>query len=82
MSVLSVSEARQNLCNLVNEMSEGHKPVYIKGKKNDVILMSAKDYSGMKETLYLQSIPGLWESIERISKAPDSEFTPLDDFKW
>ena len=82
MSVLSVSEARQNLCNLVNEMSEGHKPVYIKGKKNDVILMSAKDYSGMKETLYLQSIPGLWESIEKASATPLSECITWDDLGW
>lgn len=82
MSVLSVTKARQNLCNLVNEMSEGHQPVYIKGVRNDAILMSAKDYSGMKETLYLQSIPGLWKSIEKASATPLSECIDWEDLGW
>ena len=38
--------------------------------------------SGMEETLYLQSIPGLWESIEKASATPLSECIPLEEFKW
>jgi len=82
MKILNVSETRQNFSNLLNEVAESHKPIFIKGKKNDGVLLSKEDYSGMVETLYLMSIPGLWESIERLSKAPDSEFTPLENFKW
>ena len=82
MKILNVSETRQNFSNLLNEVAESHKPIFIKGKKNDAVLMSKEDYSGMVETLYLMSIPGLWESIEKAYNAPDSEFTPLEDFKW
>jgi prevent-host-death family protein len=82
MKILNVSETRQNFSNLINEVAEGHKPIFIKGKKNAAVLMSKEDYSGMMETIYLMSVPELWESIERASKAPDSEFTPLENFKW
>ena len=81
IEILSVSSARQNLPNLINEMTDGHRPVYIKGKKNNVVLMSANDYTGMVETMYLMSIPGHWESIVKASNAPDSEFLTEEQHK-
>ena len=81
MKILNVSETRQNLSNLINEAAESHKPIYIKGKKNNVVLMSANDYTGMVETMYLMSIPGHWESIVKASNAPDSEFLTEEQHK-
>lgn len=82
MKILNVSETRQNLSNLINEMTDGHRPVYIKGKKNNVVLMSANDYTGMVETMYLMSIPGHWESIVKASNEPLSECVPWEKLKW
>ena len=81
MTALTVREAKTNLQTLVDKTATSHKPIYIKGQKDDAVLLSAKDYSGMKETLYLMSIPGMWESIERASKTPLSECLSEDDFK-
>ena len=63
-------------------MKDGHHPIYIKGKKKNVVLMSANDYAGMIETMYLMSIPGMWESIVKASDEPLSESVSWKDLKW
>jgi antitoxin YefM len=70
MKTLNVTEARKDLFNLVNNIT---KPVNIRGKKQNAVLISDEEYRGIKETLYLMSIPGLWESIEEARKTPISE---------
>ena len=82
MTALTIREAKTNLQTLVDKTATSHKPIYIKGQKDDAVSLSAKDYSGMKETLYLMSIPGLWESIENGSKTPLSECIKWEDLEW
>ena len=78
MTILSVSAARQNLSTLINQVAEGHKPIFIKGKHKNAVLISEDELSGLQETLYLMSIPGLWESIVEGANIPLSECVPLD----
>ncbi|WP_341794969.1 type II toxin-antitoxin system Phd/YefM family antitoxin [Rickettsia endosymbiont of Rhinocyllus conicus] len=47
-----------------------HKPIYIKGKKSKVVLISEEDYRNMEETLYLLSIPNMHKSITEGRKEP------------
>ncbi len=63
MKVLSISEARANLYNLVDQAAISHQPIFISAKRNDAVLLSADDWNAIQETLYLQSIPGMRESI-------------------
>lgn len=57
MTILSVSAARQILGNLVNQVAEDCKEVYIKGIKNNAVLVSEDEWSSTQETLYLMSSP-------------------------
>ena len=72
MTILSVSAARQNLYSLVNEISDGHKPIYIKGKKSNAVLVSEQEWNSVKETAHLMSSPynalALIKSIKEIEK--------------
>jgi antitoxin YefM len=63
MVSLSASEARKQLYKLVDLVKETHEPVCIVGKKNTAYLVSEEDWRGIQETLYLESIPGMRESI-------------------
>ncbi|WAC07045.1 MAG: type II toxin-antitoxin system Phd/YefM family antitoxin [Thermodesulfobacteriota bacterium] len=65
MTILSASEARKRLYNLVDEVKETHEPVQIKGKRNSAVLISEEDWRAIEETLYLTSIPGMRESIKK-----------------
>ncbi|HQZ87516.1 MAG TPA: type II toxin-antitoxin system Phd/YefM family antitoxin [Gammaproteobacteria bacterium] len=79
MSPLTVSEARTQLYNLVDEVSLHHEPVLITGKRHNAILVSEEDWSSIQETLFLMSIPNMRESIKRgLETPPDACDRDLD----
>ncbi len=61
--MISVTKARTNLYNLVDEAVQTHKPVVIAGKRGNAVLLAEEDWNSVNETLYLLSIPGMRESI-------------------
>ena len=76
MNFVTITEARNNLFKLVESVHTSHKPVTIRGKKNDVVMVDAEDWSALQETLYLTSIPGMAESIKEGMKTPVEECEP------
>ncbi len=63
MPVLNASDARANLNRLIDQANESHEPVIISGKRNNAVLVSEDDWRAIQETLYLDAIPGMRESI-------------------
>jgi antitoxin YefM len=61
--MISVSEAQQQLQNLIDSVSESHQPIVISGQNSNAVLLSEADWTSVQETLYLLSIPGMRESI-------------------
>ncbi len=74
MDSLSLPEVTCNLDNLINQITETHQPVMIKGTQNDVIMISKEDWSAMQETIYLNSIPGYIDSINEAIDSPRKEW--------
>ena len=65
MTTLNATEARANLYSLIDEASSTHKPIRITGKRSNAVLLSEEDWNAINETLYLVSIPGMRESIQK-----------------
>ena len=65
MDIFSATEAKDNLFDLVEQVNIDHLPRVITSENGDAILLSKKDWESLQETLYLQSIPGLVESIKQ-----------------
>ena len=63
MDSLSLSEVTPNLDNLIDQITETHQPMMIKGTQNDVVMISKEDWAAIQETIYLNSIPGYIDSI-------------------
>jgi prevent-host-death family protein len=78
--VISVSQARSNIYTLIDETAASHEPVLITGKRNNVVMISEEDWRAIEETLYLNAIPGMTESIKEAMEAPDSEFS--EEIEW
>lgn len=73
MNTINITSARQNLFQLVQNVNKGFNPVNIINSKGDnAVLISESDWRDIEETIYLNSIPGLAESIISASKE-DSE---------
>ena len=64
MATITVTSARAKLYKLVDETVSSHKPVIIKGKRGNAVLLSESDWNAVSETLHLVSIPGMRESIQ------------------
>jgi antitoxin YefM len=65
MNILSASEARANLFKLLEQVNKENKPCIITSRKGDGVLISKDDWESIQETLYLQSVPQLVESIRQ-----------------
>ena len=61
--ITNITNARNNLFDLVEEVIEKNEVYRITSKKGNVVLLSDEEYSGMIETLYLTSIPGMREKL-------------------
>lgn len=63
MTTISATKARGSLYSLIDEANTSHEPIQITGKRGNAVLISEDDWRAIQETLYLQSIPGVVESI-------------------
>lgn len=80
MEIYTVSQLRENIYNIIDEVAESHAEIYITGKRNNAVIISEEDYRAIKETLYLLSVPGMRESIIAGSKEPITKCSK--DLNW
>ena len=73
MAPIRVSEARDHLYRLVDEVAESHEPVVITGKRASAVLVSEDDWRAIQETIYLLSVPGMRESVREGLETPVEE---------
>lgn len=80
MNILTASQARANLYQLIDEAAESHAPITISSKRNSAVLLAAEDWSAIQETLYLLAVPGMRESIKAGMKEPPAKSAKA--LKW
>ena len=85
VSTINITNARQNLFQLVDDVNVGFNPITIVNSKGkNAVLISEDEWKNIEETLYLSSIPGLVDNINNIRKNENwdnaKEFNP--DEKW
>ena len=85
MSTINITNARQNLFQLVADVNVGFNPITIVNNKGkNAVLISEEEWKNIEETLYLSSIPELVNDINNIRKTENwdqaKEFNP--DEEW
>lgn len=73
MTTTNITNFRKNAFNYVEQTIRYNEPLNISTKEGNAVLLSEEDYSGIMETLYLVSMPGMREKIM------DGMSTPLED---
>jgi prevent-host-death family protein len=63
MTSITATQARKQLYTLLDDVSESHEPIQIAGKRHSAVLVSEEDWRAVEETLYLNSVPGMRDSI-------------------
>ena len=70
MTSMTVTEARKQLYTLLDNVADSHEPVQIVGKRHSAVLIAEDDWRAIQETLSLNSIPGMSDSIVKGLKTP------------
>lgn len=79
MSTINITNARKDLYKLVENVNKYSDPTLIVGKNGNAVLISEDDFRALQETLYLNNIPGMAESIIEGGQTPLSECTEYKD---
>lgn len=69
MGTINITNARQNLFQLVSDVNVGFNPITIVNNKGkNAVLISEDEWKNIEETLSLSSIPGMVDNINEIRK--------------
>lgn len=83
MTTISITKARENLFQLLAEVDANSQPVTITNNRGkNAVLVSEDDWKAIQETLYLNSIPGMTESIIRGGNTPVEECLSEEEVEW
>ncbi len=82
MSAVNITNARKELYTLVENVNLYNEPTLIVSKKGNAVLVSEKDWNAMQESAYINSVPGLAESIIEGKNTPVEDCIPEDEVEW
>jgi prevent-host-death family protein len=85
MSTINITNARQNLFQLVSDVNIGFNPITIVNNKGkNAVLISEDEWKNIEETLNLSSIPGLVDDVTNIKNTENwknaKEYDPNEDW--
>ena len=79
MTSISITKVRANLYQTVSDVNESSQPITITNNRGkNAVLVGEEDWKAIQETLYLNSIPGLSQSILASKEEDLSECTSYD----
>ncbi len=81
-NIITPTNARKNLFNLIKKVNFDHVPVTISSVKSDdsAVLLSKDDFDSIMETMYLEE-HGVGHVVREREK-DNSGFTNIDDIDW
>ena len=86
MSTINITNARQNLFQLVADVNIGFNPITIVNNKGkNAVLISEDEWKNIEETLLLSSIPGYVDNIKQTDADENwlvaEEYNPHEEWK-
>ena len=82
MTTTNITNFRKNAFNYVEQTIRYNEPLNISTRDGNAVLLSEEDYSGIMETLYLVSAPGMREKIMDGMKTPLEDCVEEDAVEW
>lgn len=84
MTAINATSARKNLYQLIQDVNTNSTPITITNSRGkNAVLLSENDWNAIQETVYLNSIPGMVDSILSANGESLEERTVYDpDEEW
>ena len=79
MTAINATTARKNLYQLIADVNDSRTPITITNMRGkNAVLISEDDWRAVEETLYLNAIPNMTQSILAADEEPLAECTTYD----
>ena len=83
MGSITATAARKDLYNIIASVNENCTPIAITNSRGKgAVLIGEDEWAAIEETLYLNSIPGMAESLVEGAAEPLSECVGEDALEW
>ena len=83
MHAMNVTQARAKLFQLIANVNFNSEPITLTNNKGkNAVLIGEDDWNAIQETLYLNSIPGMYDSLKSGIETPVSECISEKDVEW
>ena len=82
MAAINITNARKELYNLVENVNLYNEPALIVSKKGNAVLVSEDDWNALQETVYLNSIPGMAQSLIEGRDTQIEQCVAEDEVEW
>ena len=80
MKHVTTNTAQEDFAGLFDSVTRFNEPVTIVSEQNQAaVLISMEEWTGIQETLYLLSFPGMAESIKAAAAEPIEEGIPASE---
>ena len=83
MNAMNVTQARANLFQLIANVNFNSEPITLTNNKGkNAVLIGEDDWNAIQETLYLNSVPGMTESLIKGKNTPLADCLSEDEVEW
>jgi len=83
MPETTANDFRKNLKTYVDKTILDHQVLKIKRRNGEnFVVIGEEDWNAIEETLYLNRIPGLVESVLEAAAEPIEDGTPVEELDW
>ena len=78
---INITTARKEIDNIAKEVNEGYEEVFVYNATNgnNMVILSEEDWKAIQETMYLNSVPGMADSILEAAEEPLDEGVVYDE---
>ena len=80
MPTLTIADAKKNFSAILKNVAEDHRGYYITSRQHQAVLLSVEDWNAIQESLYLNAIPGMADSIVKGMETPVEQCST--ELKW
>ncbi len=82
METIIIDQPTFDLAQLIAKINEKQQPILIQETTGNAVLISEQEWNEIQETLYLQSIPGMVESIHESAATSIEDCIDVKHIDW
>ena len=83
MNAMNVTKAGANLFKIMALVNDNSQPLTLTNSKGkNAVLVGQNDWNAIQETMYLNSVPGMTESLIKGKNTPLADCLSEDEVEW